>query len=187
MPQPLRDSLTGLIQAVAADVQTHKRYWRGAALTPVHGYPLTHNLIIKGRTPVLVDWQRFGLGDPSFEVSYVSGMMSRFAGDEASDRFVARYLENAEDTTLAARIEIYRRVWPLSRVLYLLASAWGLATGHGRTGTPRTALLYWGNALQFQLRRCLETYGRQAADVTSTVSLTREWMGGLDKLSEGER
>jgi hypothetical protein len=181
LPGLLRDDLVGLVQAIAGDVQTHKRYWQVASLLPVHGYPLTHNVLIKDGRLILFDWQRFGLGDPSYEVGLVSGMMARFAGLEATDRLVARYLDSVEDQTLSPRIELYRRVWPFSRLLYLLASSWNLAHGHGRAGTPPTTLLYWSRGLRFQLGRCLQTYGWSHAAVERTLDATGPWLDALAK------
>jgi aminoglycoside phosphotransferase (APT) family kinase protein len=184
LPQSLHEALGRLTQAVSADAQAHKRFWTGVAHVPIHGSPVTHNLIFRGDGDVLVDWHRFGIGDPSYEIARVSNMLAPFAGWEAADLLVARYLERASNDNLRKRVEVYRRVWTFGRIVFLLSSAWNVSRGTGRQGTPATTLLYWSTILAFRLRSALITYGWTPEDAEKVATAGQTWLAGLPQMLE---
>lgn len=184
LPDMLRDTLGKLTQAVSADAQAHKRFWGGAARVPVHGSPLAHNLILRGQSAMLVDWHRFGMGDPAYEIARVCCMAAPFAGEEASDRLVACYLEQSEDDGLRRRIEIFRRVWPYGRIVFLLSSAWNVAQGTGRTGTPAATLLYWATIVSYRTRTILPVYGWPQEGAEKVAAEAHAWFAGMARKVE---
>jgi aminoglycoside phosphotransferase (APT) family kinase protein len=179
MPPGVSEALGRLVQSISADAQAHKRFWEGVELVPVHGGPLPHNFILNGERPTLVDWHRFGLGDPAYEVASVSCVIEPFAGEQAADELVLHYLDRLGNLSLSRRLEVYRRVWPFSRLVSLLANSWNLARGEGRAGTPATTLAYWAPTLAYNLRACMRTYGWPGAVADRTAEEARRWVSGI--------
>jgi hypothetical protein len=184
LPLSVHEALGRLTQAVSADAQAHKRFWTGVAHVPIHGSPVTHNLIFRGESGMLVDWHRFGMGDPSYEIARVSNMLAPFAGWEAAELLVACYLERANNDNLRRRIEVYRRVWIFGRIVFLLSSAWNVSRGTGLQGTPATTLLYWSTILAFRLRSALTTYGWTPEAAEKVATAGQAWLAGLPQMVE---
>lgn len=164
MPSSLSDALGLLMQSIAGDAQAHKRFWQGAALTPVHGSPVCPNFLLSGRQLRLVDWQRFGLGDPAYEVALAS---TQFGGEAPAHRISTTYLEKADDIMLARRVQIYQRLIPFSRVISLLSSA-------------EVRSEAWSLDIMTNLRTCMETYRRLSPDMEAALNDTQAWSVGSE-------
>lgn len=156
LPATIEDLLARLTQTVAADSHAHKRFWQGAALTPIHGTPFPHNVLLSDSAATLVDWQLFGLGDPAYEVAATSCMLAESSGPSAADKLVETYLSHTDDIMLERRVKIYRRVWQFGYVLQLLYATWDPAHFGGaydvRSSETKESLVY-------HFRTCMETYG----------------------------
>ncbi|HYO49968.1 MAG TPA: aminoglycoside phosphotransferase family protein [Chloroflexia bacterium] len=176
LPATIEDLLARLTQTVAADSHAHKRFWQGAALTPIHGTPFPYNLLLSDGTVTLVDWQLFGLGDPSYEVAATSCMLAESSGPLAADTLAESYLSHTDDIMLERRIKIYRRVWQFGYVLQLLRSIWNSAqyreAHDARSGEARAGLVY-------HFRTCMETYGWTPNITEVALEELQTWMGSL--------
>lgn len=163
LPPSVYDTLARLIQSVAGDAQTHKRFWRGTPLRAVHGEPLSQNVVLDAdRTHMtLVSWQRFGLGDPAYEIASAI----RQWDTPTAEALTARYLAGVEDPAMGLRVEIYRRVLPFSSIVTTLSAA-----GKREGG--------WESSIVEDLHVCLETYGWSAPAISSTLRDMQEWGAG---------
>ena len=110
LPPIVQDGLDKLVQSVAADAQAHKRFWQGVPLSPVHGTPSPENLIEEGTQAMLVNWQRFGLGDPAYEVVYAAYGLTQRGGADTGQHLIASYAQKAQDPQLETRMELYWRL-----------------------------------------------------------------------------
>jgi thiamine kinase-like enzyme len=180
LPPTIEDLLARLTQTVAADSHAHKRFWQGAALTPVHGAPFSHNLLLSDSATTLVDWQLFGLGDPAYEIAATSCILAASAGPLAADTLVESYLSHTDDIMLERRIKIYRRVWQFGYVLQLLHSIWDTAQhGEAQDAPSREGLVY-------HFRTCMETYGWTPNITEVALEELQTWLGSLSTLVVSE-
>ncbi|HET6312869.1 MAG TPA: aminoglycoside phosphotransferase family protein [Chloroflexia bacterium] len=124
LPHALEESLVGLVQSVSGDANAHIRFWQGASLVPVHGSPAMRNVIMEDRRVTLVDWSRFGLGDPAFELAGAVWEMALSGGEALVEHLAGPYLRLAGDIMLERRVMIYRRLLPFGRFLELLHLRW---------------------------------------------------------------
>jgi thiamine kinase-like enzyme len=155
----VNDALGRLVQSVAADAQAHKRFWQ-APLVPVHGTPTCDNAIADGNHIMLTGWERFGMGDPAYEIARSA---SQYRGSETSQRLASHYLDKAADPALSRRVQIYRRVWPFAELISLLATS-----AQNRETRPAH--------LAHSLRASLETYGWEPSTVERVVEDAQSWV-----------
>jgi hypothetical protein len=148
------------VQAVAADAQAHKRFWTGAAPTLVHGNPTCDNVISIEDHLVLTGWNRFGLGDPAYELALT---VSYSIGDQVSRHVIPAYLELAGDPMVNTRVQIYQRALPFSRLVALLSAI----------DTPSEA---WANDFIANLRSCLQTYSNTPQTIEPTLQQAQAWI-----------
>lgn len=124
LPPALEESLVGLVQSVSGDANAHIRFWQGASLVPTHGNTSARNVIVGDRRVTLVDWSRFGLGDPAFELASAVWEMALSGNEALVERLAGPYLRQAGDIMLERRVMIYRRLLPFGRFLDLLHRRW---------------------------------------------------------------
>jgi hypothetical protein len=124
LPHALEESLVGLVQSVSGDANAHIRFWQGASLVPVHGSVAMRNVIVDDRHVMLVDWARFGLGDPAFELASAVWGMALSGNESLVEHLAVPYLRLAGDIMLERRVMIYRRLLPFGRFLDLLHRRW---------------------------------------------------------------
>ncbi len=160
LPESVSNELGRLIQSVAADAQAHKRFWQGATLVPVQGNPTCDNVIMQGEQAVFINWQRFGLGDPAYEVTLAA---SQYFDKAQAKRILAHYVERANEPMLNTRIQLYCRLWPFGRVIALLAGI------NLRSES-------WGVDLLRNLKACIETYSRPKSDPMSIYGDAEGWV-----------
>jgi hypothetical protein len=94
--------------------------WQGSAPTPVHGDLQVEHVIDSFGTAVLLDWERYGLGDPALEVATFLGRSQGTWAAERQRRWLAEYLALVDEPTLALRIELYQLLLPFQDVAFLL-------------------------------------------------------------------
>ena len=165
LPAAVRESLTKVVQSVAADAQAHKRFWHLAPLTQIYGSPLPGSAVWKDGKPVLVSWERFGMGDPAYEVAYTASEIARTAGPEAGEALVTGYLAGVDDPSLATRITMYRRLLPFSMTVDLMAQA----------GGPFPYISDKAGALAHYLEAALVTYEWSGGNTPEVAAQAREW------------
>jgi hypothetical protein len=174
LPPKVEDVLGRLVQAVAADTQLHKRYWEGVPPSPVHGDPVPANAILSGETLTFVGWERFGLGDPAFEVAGLGITLALAASEEASRRFVSSYLARSGDELLNNRVDLYLRLLPFGRFINMLPDLWQgqAASGlHPATPDPEEVVRY--------LRMSMRTFGRPQAEIEDVTGQASAWLSDL--------
>jgi thiamine kinase-like enzyme len=174
LPDTIEDLLARLTQTVAADSHAHKRFWQGAALTPVHGMPFPHNLLLSDNTVTLIDWQLFGLGDPAYEVAATSCILAEASGPLSADKLIESYLAHGDDIMLERRVKIYRRVWQFGYVLQALYSIWDPAQ-RGELGDN----VWARESLVHHFRTCMETYGWTPNITEVALQELQTWLGTL--------
>jgi aminoglycoside phosphotransferase (APT) family kinase protein len=173
LPRSVDDMLVRLIQSVAADAHAHKRFWQGASLTPVHGAVLPENMIVGEGGVTLVDWQLYGLGDPAYEAAASSLRLAGEIGEEAGSALAERYLAKGDDTMLARRVAIYRRIWSFGYALEILTSFLHVRNAETRERSVGSAI-----ELLYHLRRSLDTYGWSQDAADSVLSDLSGWLEG---------
>ncbi len=113
--------LRGLFQQIAAVcnglVEVSLPLWQQLPPTPVHGDLRLENAVTTSYgSLVLLDWEMFGLGDPSLEIATFLNH-----GELAnSDDWLEHYLSLVDQPFLAQRIAVYRRLLPFQSLCYLL-------------------------------------------------------------------
>jgi hypothetical protein len=171
MPVEVSDTLSRLLQPVAGDVQAHKRFWQGAPLTCVHGRPEPTNILLNDDSAILKNWQDFGLGDPSHEVTTTSRMLAEQLGEDPAEHLIDRYLTDTDDNMLARRIEIYRRVWPFGYLLSTVSNYLGQVSRLSMT--PEQV-----KAIAFHFHHLLVTYEWPGPTTDRVVAVLDEWLLG---------
>lgn len=169
LPQDFTEAITLLAQSVAADVQTHKRFWNVTPATLVQGSLLEQSLAFRREEPIFLDWQRFGPGDPAFEVAGAGLTLSRSSGHEAAHKFISDYLDGAEEPAFSARVEIYLRAMPFGRAMRLLSELAGSNLAEDEAVEISAELAYY-------LRLSLTTY-RRAQNVDGVLADLGRWVG----------
>lgn len=101
-------------------VEANLPLWASAAPTPVHGdLTLDHALLTRGRV-VLMDWEMFGLGDPSLDVARLLQHEALSISPQQADQWLNRYLDVVGDRSAAQRISVYRRLLDVHNIVLLL-------------------------------------------------------------------
>lgn len=121
LPPHVETALSTLTQSTAGDANAHKRFWQGARLAPVHGSPQLYNVVFTANGVTLVDWSRFGLGDPAHEIANAVWNMAIAGHESLLEDLVRPYTQKADDVMLERRVMIYRRLLPYKRWLDLLS------------------------------------------------------------------
>ncbi len=124
LPPALEEALVGLVQSVSGDANAHIRFWQGATLVPVHGNLTMRNVIVEDRRVTLVDWSRFGLGDPAYELASAVWEMALSGNEALVEQLAAAYFRLAGDIMLERRVLIYRLLLPFGRFLDILHKLW---------------------------------------------------------------
>ncbi len=174
LPPELGEVFNKLTQSVAGDANAHKRFWQGAQLVPVHGSSALHNVILQGDHLTLVDWSRYGLGDPAFELASAVWDMALAGREEIVEELGGPYLARADDIMLARRLMIYRRLLPYSRLLDMLLRACG--EGGLRPQDAEHGAYY--------LQSIMQVYGWNDAVVSQVVPQMEEWLHACKKGQE---
>jgi hypothetical protein len=185
MPGDLREALPAevevivgrLVQSVAADTHVHKRFWEGVPLAPVHGNPVPANAIVNEDRLVLVGWDRFGLGDPTYEVAGLALTLAMTSGSDVSRQLVTAYLERAADDLLHRRLDVYARLLPFARFLDGLSQLW-FHSQHPSPASVLTGSSVLTDTVRY-LEMTLETYGRSPAAAEAAIAQARSWLAGL--------
>jgi hypothetical protein len=166
LPPALEESLVGLVQSVSGDANAHIRFWQGATLVPVHGNLTMRNVIFEDRRVTLVDWSRFGLGDPAYELASAVWEMALSGNEALVEHLAGPYLQQAGDIMLERRVLIYRRLLPFGRFLDFLHRHW-------RGGSP---VSHRADASSRYLSAAMSVYGWQQQTVNQTVSQFDTWL-----------
>lgn len=168
LPPHVEKALSTLTQSVAGDANAHQRFWQTGKLVPVHGSPQLHNVVLKPDSVVLVDWARFGLGDPAYELANGVWNLS-IAGREALvEELVRPYTDRADDVMLERRIMIYRRLIPYCRWLAVLSRR---ANGEPLTEDDRKNGSYY-------LQSSMMVYGWREGAVDEVLPDFAAWLAG---------
>jgi thiamine kinase-like enzyme len=166
LPPALEESLVGLVQSVSGDANAHIRFWQGATLVPVHGNLTMRNIVFEGRRVTLVDWSRFGLGDPAYELASTVWEMALSGNEALVEHLAGPYLRQAGDIMLERRVLIYRRLLPFGRFLDFLHKLW----------RGESAVSDMANASSRYLSAAMTVYGWQQQTVDATVSQFESWL-----------
>lgn len=166
LPPALEAALVGLVQSVSGDANAHIRFWQGASLVPVHGNLNMRNVIVGDRRVTLVDWSRFGLGDPAFELASAVWELALSGNEALVEHLAGPYLRLAGDIMLERRALIYRRLIPFGRFLELLHRRW-------RGGPPTPAEAGQGSLF---LSSAMLVYGWPQSKTDETVSQFTSWL-----------
>lgn len=116
----LQTLLAQLVDTTGALVQAALPLWANTPPTPVHGDLKLENCLHSFGAAVLLDWEMFGLGDPSYEVATFLNLSNQMLDAEQQTDWLQSYLALVEQPGLDARIALYRRVLPLQAVIFLL-------------------------------------------------------------------
>ncbi|MDQ3706055.1 MAG: aminoglycoside phosphotransferase family protein [Chloroflexota bacterium] len=166
LPPALEESLVGLVQSVSGDANAHIRFWQGASLVPVHGNLTMRNVIFEDRRVTLVDWSRFGLGDPAYELASAVWEMALSGNEALVEHLAGPYLRQAGDIMLERRVLIYRRLLPFGRFLDFLHRHW-----RGESPTSHRA-----DVSSRYLSAAMSVYGWQQQTIDQTVSQFDIWL-----------
>ena len=88
--------------------------------TAIHGDPRLENFIQFGNIVTLLDWERFGLGDPALEVATFLYQHQNELSERQQSMWLASYLSFSTQPQLSHQIEIYRSLIPFQSVCFLL-------------------------------------------------------------------
>lgn len=95
-----------------------------AAPTPIHGDLRLDNCVVNPAGPILLDWERFGLGDPAQEVATFLLMDGLALGSVGADFWLQSYLDQAgaqlDQPNLAQRIAAYGPILRFRQLAFLL-------------------------------------------------------------------
>lgn len=94
--------------------------WAETPPCAVHGDLKLENCLTSFGAVVLLDWEKFGLGDPALEAaSFLFSIQSQL-DETMQDAWLDAYLAHADQAGMAHRIGIYRKLLPMRSVTYLL-------------------------------------------------------------------
>ncbi|MBI1296973.1 phosphotransferase [bacterium] len=88
--------------------------------TLVHGDVTVDHLCLYRGQILLFDWELFGLGDPAQEAARILFYNQHVMDETVQARWLERYLMQVDDTSLPARVEVYRRILPFQSLTFLL-------------------------------------------------------------------
>lgn len=111
--------------------------WEGAPPAPVHGDLKAENALFSFGTAVLLDWEMFGIGDPSLDVAAFLHLTQQELDDNAVEGWLDSYLTLCDQPQLARRIGVYRRLLPFQSLCYILD---GLRNAKGEMATDGETL-----------------------------------------------
>lgn len=123
--RPLLDSLKRIAAVVSVHIDVQREQWRGVRKRVCHGNPVPSNMVREGARMMLVEWDRFGLGDPALEVGRAA-VLATLAGPLSKEqyaRFLPEYLSGMRDlgdATLEARLRLVTDVMPMGFCLTVL-------------------------------------------------------------------
>ncbi|MCE7985338.1 MAG: aminoglycoside phosphotransferase family protein [Caldilinea sp. CFX5] len=108
--------------AAAGDllVQAALPLWANTPATPVHGDLKLENCLNSFGAALLLDWEMFGLGDPSYEVATFLNLSNQVLDGGQQADWLESYLALVAQPGLDSRIAVYRRLLPLQAVTFLL-------------------------------------------------------------------
>jgi aminoglycoside phosphotransferase (APT) family kinase protein len=86
----------------------------------VHGDVTVDHLCLHRGQILLFDWELFGLGDPAQEAARILFYNQQVMDETVQARWLERYLMQVNDLSLAARVEVYRRILPFQSLTFLL-------------------------------------------------------------------
>ncbi len=116
--------------------------WAGAPPAAVHGDLKLENVIFGPGGIVLLDWERFGLGDPAQEAAAFLHHSRQELSRELHERWLERYLLRMDQPGLAERVACYRRILPFRDLCVLLGGLGeAQAAGERITDEQRAFLL----------------------------------------------
>lgn len=97
--------------------------WQATPPTLIHGDPRAENVVIRADRAVLLDWELFGLGDPALEIGeWLHRQRMRWSG-ALQERLLVEYTFLTGDTTVDARVQLYRKLLLLRDATFLLRGA----------------------------------------------------------------
>lgn len=94
--------------------------WPGVAPAPIHGELKLENSVISFGQPLLVDWERFGLGDPAQEAANFLLYGGPVLTAEMAELWLDVYLEQLDQPGLPGRVQLYCTFLPFQTLCYLL-------------------------------------------------------------------
>ncbi len=94
--------------------------WQGLPPTPIHGDLTLENAIDCFGSVVLLDWERFGLGDAAYDVATFLQMHQAAIDEENRASWLESYLATFDQPGVAQRIGVYGCILPLQNLAYLL-------------------------------------------------------------------
>lgn len=102
-------------------------YWQQSPPTAVHGdLQLANAITTPFGSTVLLDWEMFGLGDPSLEIA---SFLQR--NEVNSESWLKHYLSLVDQPFLSQRIDIYRQLLPFQSLCYLFNGLKAMARAKG--------------------------------------------------------
>ncbi len=100
----------------------------------VHGDLRLENFLNSFGTVVLLDWEMFGLGDPSLETARFLHEQRAAISSELLEEWLDTYLDQLGDPAAQVRIDVYRRrLLPLQDAAYLLSGGMKLTAEERRS------------------------------------------------------
>jgi len=111
---------TRLTEQSTTLVEAALSLWAETPPTAVHGDLKLENCVSSFGQPILLDWELFGLGDPALEVATFLFISQTELEGDVQESWLDTYLASADQSGLAQRIGVYRKLLPLRSVTYLL-------------------------------------------------------------------
>jgi Ser/Thr protein kinase RdoA (MazF antagonist) len=108
--------------AATARINRSLPLWDGAPPAPVHGDLMLENIVVSFGSPVLVDWELFGLGDPAQEAAGFLLHTRNLFDPALRARWLETYLAGMAQPGLAERTAVYLAVLPFQNLCRLLES-----------------------------------------------------------------
>ena len=116
----LSAQLDQLFHTADTQVQAAPGRWQESMPSPIHGDLRWGNCTAHAGHIVLLDWEMFGLGDPSLEVATFLHSARTEMGAEQVQLWREHYLEASEDPELGERIDLYERLLTVRDLGFLL-------------------------------------------------------------------
>lgn len=123
------------------------------APTAIHGDPKLENFIQSGNIVTLLDWERFGLGDPALEVATFLFQHQNELSEKQQSMWLASYLSGSTQPQLSHQIEIYRSLVPFQSVCFLLDGLRELTANEETLSQHQDALPFLSSTLAASLQQ----------------------------------
>lgn len=163
----LQTILTQLAAAGNLLVQAALPLWANTPATPVHGDLKLENCLNSFGAALLLDWEMFGLGDPSYEVATFLNLSNQALDAEQQADWLESYLALVAQPGLDSRIAVYRRLLPLQAVTFLLD---GLRQHAGEdVALVQQNQTFLAATLAAAIQQCAATLQCPIGDVTTAV------------------